>query len=133
MPTVPKTQKSVKTLVVCVIGCVLNERSDLRHNNFAQPLTQPKYSTELCFFWQFSINHSHVVVYGKLQNQVKIVPGGLCKRLCIDHKNHKFAQPLTQPKYSISLCFLAIFHKPQSCCGLWKIAKPSENCTWWSL
>ena len=46
---------------------------------------------------------------------------------------HQFAQPLTQPKYSISLCFLAIFHKPQSCCGLWKIAKPSENCTWWSL
>ena len=42
----------------------------------------------------------------------------VCVSACVsnersDHRNHKLVQPLTQPKYSIWLCFLAIFHKPQ--------------------
>ena len=41
--------------------------------------------------------------------------------------------PLTQPNFTKWLRFLAIFHRPWVCQGLWKIEKPQYFCTVWAV
>ena len=48
-------------------------------------------------------------------------------------KNYTFIQSFPQPNFTIGMSFLAIFHRPWVCWGLWKIVKPLKNCTWWSV
>ena len=48
-------------------------------------------------------------------------------------KNYTFIQWFPQPNFAIGLGFLAIFHTSWVPWGVWKIAKPFKNCTWWSV
>ena len=47
----------------------------------------------------------------------------------------KYGNFLTLPQQNFAtwLGFLAIFHTPWVPWGVWKIAKPFKNCTWWSV
>ena len=55
------------------------------------------------------------------------------KNISIFWKNYTFFYSFPQPNFAIWLCFLAIFQRPQTYWGLWKIAKTPKNCTGWPV
>ena len=55
------------------------------------------------------------------------------KKYLIFWKNYAIILPLTEQNFTTWSGFLTIFHNSWVPWGLWKIAKPFKNCTWWSV
>ena len=70
--------------------------------------------------WKIAKKPNHIVKFG-------------CGNDCVFFSKNRIFLVLPQQNFAIELAFLAIFHTSWVPWGVWKIAKPFKNCTWWSV